>query len=82
MHFDIISAVPDLLKSPLNHSIVKRAQDRQLITIEIHDLRKYGIGKHRQIDDYQYGGGAGMVMMPQPLDECIIDLKRKEPMTR
>jgi tRNA (guanine37-N1)-methyltransferase len=75
MRFDIISAVPELLNSPLNHSIMQRAQKNQLIEVSIIDLREYGIGKHNQIDDYQFGGGAGMVMMPEPLDNCISQLK-------
>ncbi|HPN72183.1 MAG TPA: tRNA (guanosine(37)-N1)-methyltransferase TrmD, partial [Saprospiraceae bacterium] len=62
MRFDIISAVPNLLRSPFEHSILKRAQERELIEIQIIDLRDFGIGKHKQIDDYQFGGGAGMVM--------------------
>jgi tRNA (guanine37-N1)-methyltransferase len=73
--FDIISAVPELLKSPFEHSILKRAIQRSLIEINIIDLRRYGIGRHQQIDDYQYGGGAGMVMLVQPLDDCITALK-------
>jgi len=73
--FDIISAVPGLLQSPFEHSILKRAADRGLIEINVIDLRNYGLGKHRQIDDYQYGGGAGMVMMVEPLDNCINELK-------
>ena len=77
MRIDIISAVPDLLKSPLSHSIMQRAQDRGLIEIYVHDLRLFGIGRHNKIDDYQYGGGAGMVMMPEPLDRCITELKGK-----
>jgi tRNA (guanine37-N1)-methyltransferase len=75
LRFDIISAVPELLDSPLNHSIMKRAQTRDLIELNIIDLRAYGIGKHKQIDDYQFGGGAGMVMMAEPLDTCISALK-------
>ncbi|NNE26187.1 MAG: tRNA (guanosine(37)-N1)-methyltransferase TrmD [Saprospiraceae bacterium] len=77
MTFDIISAVPDLLRSPFEHSIMQRAQDKGLVEINVIDLRNYGIGKHRQIDDYQYGGGAGMVMMVEPLDNCIEELKAK-----
>lgn len=77
MHFDIISVIPELLESPFNHSILKRAIDNNLISIAIHDLRKYGLGKHKQIDDYQYGGGAGMVLMAEPLDRCITTLKSK-----
>lgn len=71
MRIDIISVLPELLHSPLQHSIMKRAQDKGLLTVEVHDLRAFGIGKHRQVDDYQYGGGAGMVMMPGPLAECL-----------
>ena len=77
MVFDIISAVPDLLKSPFEHSIMKRAIDNNLIEINIIALRDYGIGKHQQIDDYQYGGGAGLVLMPVPLHNCIEELKSK-----
>ena len=77
MVFDIISAVPDLLKSPFEHSIMKRAIDNNLIEINIIALRNYGIGKHQQIDDYQYGGGAGLVLMPVPLHNCIEELKSK-----
>lgn len=75
MRIDIISAVPDLLDSPLNHSILKRAQQKNILEVQVHNLRDYGLGPHRQIDDYQYGGGAGMVMMVEPLDKCISDLK-------
>lgn len=78
MHFDIITCLPELLESPLSHSIMKRAQDRGLVSLELHDLRKWGIGKHRQIDDYQYGGGAGMVMMVEPLSNCIEELQSKK----
>jgi len=75
--FDIISAVPDLLKSPFEHSILKRAIQNKLLEVNIVDLRAFGFGKHQQIDDYQYGGGAGMVMMVEPLDNCISELKSK-----
>lgn len=71
MHIDIISAVPDLLASPLSHSIMQRAQDKDLLSVAVHDLRAYGLGKHKQIDDYQFGGGAGMVMRCEPLVACI-----------
>jgi len=74
MHFDIISCQPDLLASPFSHSIMKRSQDKGLVSLALHDLRNYGLGKHRQIDDYQYGGGAGMVMMVEPLSNCIEQL--------
>jgi len=78
MHFDIICAIPGLLVGPFDHSILKRAQEKSLISITIHDLKVFGLGKHRQIDDYQYGGGAGMVMMAEPLDKCISQLKSKQ----
>lgn len=69
--------MPELLRSPFEHSILKRAIDKKLIEINIVALREYGIGKHKQIDDYQYGGGAGLVIMPVPLHNCIEDLKSK-----
>ena len=75
MRIDIVSALPELLISPLQHSIMKRAQDRGLLEVVVHDLRAYGIGRHRQIDDTQYGGGAGMVMMIGPISKCINALK-------
>lgn len=77
MHFDIITCLPELLEGPFSHSILRRAIDRGLLTIEMHDLRSAGQGKHQQIDDYQYGGGAGMVMMVEPLDTLISNLKSK-----
>lgn len=77
MHIDIISVLPELLESPLQHSIMKRAQNKGLLNVNIHNLREYGIGKHRQVDDYQYGGGAGMVMMIEPLSKCIEALKKQ-----
>lgn len=77
MTFDIISAVPDLMHSPFEHSILKRAVDKGLVTINLIPLREYGLGKHKQIDDYQFGGGAGMVIMAEPLDTCITNLKSK-----
>ncbi len=75
MIFDIISAVPDLLESPFAHSILKRGINAGLLEINVINLRDYGVGSHNQIDDYQYGGGAGMVMMVEPLDNCISELK-------
>lgn len=71
MRIDIITAVPALLDSPLSHSIMQRAKDKGLLSINVHDLRQFGKGRHRQIDDYQYGGGAGMVMMIEPLEACL-----------
>ena len=71
MRFDIISAVPDLLNSPLNTSIVKRSQDKGIVDIHVHNLRDYTKDKHRQIDDKPFGGGAGMLLKPEPFFECI-----------
>ncbi len=76
MHIDIVSVQPDLLLSPLSHSIMKRAQDKGLLNVAVHDLRHFGLGKHRQVDDYQYGGGAGMVMRCEPLVDCIESLQK------
>ncbi len=75
MRIDIISAVPKLLESPFAHSIMKRAQQKGLFEVVVHDLHDYGVGKHKQIDDYQYGGGAGMVMMIEPIATLIEKLK-------
>lgn len=77
MLVSIISVVPELLHSPFQHSIMKRAEDKGLLNVEVIPLRPYGLGSHLQIDDYQYGGGAGMVMMCEPLHNCIEDLKKK-----
>ena len=77
MRIDIISVQPDLLVSPFQHSIMKRAQDKGLLDVVVHDLKAYGVGKHQQVDDYQYGGGAGMVMTPGPIAECIDTLKQE-----
>ncbi|MDZ4756805.1 MAG: tRNA (guanosine(37)-N1)-methyltransferase TrmD [Bacteroidota bacterium] len=75
MHIDILSLVPDLLESPFNHSIIKRAKDKNLVSINICNIRDYAEGKHRQADDTQFGGGAGMVMMAEPIAKCIDHLK-------
>lgn len=77
MRIDIISVLPELLRSPFEHSIMKRAQDKGLLEVVVHNLRDYGLGRHRQIDDYQFGGGAGMVMMCEPLANCIDDLQKE-----
>jgi tRNA (guanine37-N1)-methyltransferase len=78
MHIDILSAVPELLQSPLNHSIMKRAQEKGLFTVAVHAIRDYTNYKHGQIDDYQFGGGAGMVMMCEPLANCIEHLQKNK----
>jgi tRNA (guanine37-N1)-methyltransferase len=78
MEIDIVSIVPALLESPFSHSIMKRAEERDLLKVTVHDLRPYGIGIKKQTDDYQYGGGAGMVMMCEPLDTIITELKSQK----
>jgi len=75
MRFDIITLMPELLESPFNHSILKRAKEKGLLHIHLHQLREYAINKHGQVDDMQYGGGAGMVMMCEPLSNLIDKLK-------
>jgi len=75
MRIDIISVVPDLLESPLSHSILKRARDKGLLEVNVINLRDYGLHRYKQVDDYQYGGGAGMVMMCEPISACIEELK-------
>lgn len=75
MRIDIITVVPELLKSPFEHSIIKRAQEKGLASIHIHNLRDYTTNKYRQVDDYQFGGGAGMVLQIEPIDKCITKLK-------
>ena len=75
MRIDIISVAPGLLESPFNHSIIKRAKEKGLAEIIIHDLRAYGLGNYKQIDDTQFGGGAGMVMMIEPIANCIKKLQ-------
>lgn len=77
MHIDIISVVPSLLDSPLSHSIMQRARDKGLLSVVVHDLRTYGLGKHRTVDDYPFGGGAGMVMRCEPLAELLDELLAK-----
>jgi len=74
MRFDIVSCQPDLLTSPFAHSILKRAQNKGLVQIHIHDLRQFAINKYGQIDDYAFGGGAGMVMMIEPIAKCLDSL--------
>lgn len=75
MRIDIVSAVPDLMESPFKTSILKRAVEKGLAKVHFHNVRDFAQNKHRQIDDTVYGGGAGMVMMVEPLDLCISKLK-------
>lgn len=77
MRIDIITVVPDLLKSPFDASILKRAIEKGLVEIHIHNLRDYVTDNYKQIDDYQFGGGAGMVMMIEPIDKCLSKLKKE-----
>lgn len=77
MHIDIITVQPELLGSPFEHSIMKRAQQKGLLEVELVNLRDFGLGRHKQVDDYQFGGGAGMVMMVEPLTNCIESLQEK-----
>ncbi len=79
MRIDILTTLPKLLESPFNVSILKRAQDKKLVTVEIHDLRNHTTDQHRTTDDYAFGGGAGMVMMIEPIDRCIQALKAQRP---
>lgn len=75
MRIDIITVVPDILKSPFEASILKRAIEKGHVEIHLHNLRDYVTDNYKQIDDYQFGGGAGMVMMIEPIDKCLSDLK-------
>lgn len=75
MRIDIISAVPELLQSPLNSSILKRAQNKKKVEIKVHNLRDYAFNKHKQIDDKPFGGGPGMILKPEPFFECIEKLQ-------
>jgi len=77
MRIDIITVLPELLESPLNHSMMKRAQSKGLLEVHVHNLRKWAVNEYGQVDDYQYGGGAGMVMMCQPLVNAIEELSEQ-----
>ncbi len=75
MRIDIITVLPELLKSPFEASILKRAIEKELVEVHFHNLRDFSIGNYNQVDDYQFGGGAGMVLMAGPIDDCITKLK-------
>lgn len=77
MRIDIITVLPELLKSPFEASILKRAIEKELVEVHFHNLRDYTSDSYKQIDDYQFGGGAGMVMMIEPIDKCITQLKEE-----
>ena len=77
MRIDIITVLPELMQSPFEASIMKRAIQKGLVEVHFHNLRNYTTNKQKSVDDYQFGGGAGMVMMVQPIDDCISKLKRE-----
>ena len=77
MRIDILTVVPELLESPLGHSIIKRAMDKGIVEIHVHNIRDYGKGFYRQVDDYSYGGDAGMVMQVEPIFNLINDLRKE-----
>ena len=77
MIIDILTVLPELLDSPFSHSILKRAKEKGLLTIRVHHLRQWAVNEYGQVDDYQYGGGAGMVMMPEPLANAIETLSKE-----
>jgi len=77
MRIDIISVAPELIESPFNHSILKRAQTKGLAEIHFHNLRDYAVNSYGKIDDYQFGGGAGMVLMIEPIDKCLTALMKE-----
>ena len=77
MHIHIISVIPELMESPLSHSILKRAKEKGLLNVTLHHLRKWAVNEYGQVDDYQYGGGAGMVMMCEPLEKAILELQKE-----
>ncbi len=78
MRIDIITVLPELLKSPFGASILKRAIDKGLVEIHLHNLRDYASNRYKQVDDYPFGGGAGMVLMPEPLDRCLSKLTTEQ----
>ena len=77
MKIDILTLFPEMFESPFGHSIIKRAVDKSLVEIKLHNIRDYSKHKQRSVDDYPYGGGAGMVMQIEPIDNCIATLKEQ-----
>ena len=77
MNIDIITLFPEILKSPFSVSIIRRAIKSKIVSVNFHDLRDYGVKKQKQVDDYPFGGGSGMVLMIEPIDNCISNLKKK-----
>ena len=78
INIDILTCLPQLLESPLNHSIIKRAKEKKLVKIKIHDLKDYSNNKHKKVDDYAFGGGGGMVLKIEPIYNCIEIIKKKK----
>ena len=77
MRIHVITVFPNLLRGPLNESIIKRSQEKKLVEIVIHDLRNYSLDKHRRVDDYPYGGSPGMILKPEPIFRCIETVIKK-----
>src|SRR3954464_14629230 len=77
MRIDVLTVIPELLESPLSHSIMKRAQSKGFLEVHLHNLRQWAVNEYGQVDDYQYGGGAGMVMMCEPLTKAIEQLQNE-----
>jgi len=75
MRIDILTIFPEIFEGPFNHSIIKRAKSKKLVEIHLHNIRDYSNSKHKNVDDYPYGGGSGMVMMIQPIADCIEKLR-------
>ena len=82
MRIDILTILPELIESPLNHSIIKRAKEKGIVEIYLHNIRDYSQNKQRQVDDYAFGGGAGMVMCIEPIDLLITRLKEERAMMK
>jgi tRNA (guanine37-N1)-methyltransferase len=78
MHIDILTIFPEMFEGPFKHSIIKRAKEKKLVEINLINIRDYTLDKHKRVDDYQYGGGSGMVMMVEPIARCIDSLKEKK----
>ncbi len=78
INIDILTCLPQLLESPLNHSIIKRAKEKKLVKIKIHDLKDYSNNKHKKVDDYAFGGGGGMILKIEPIYNCIEIIKKKK----
>jgi tRNA (guanine37-N1)-methyltransferase len=82
MQFDVVTLFPGMFQGPLSESILKRARQKRLIEVRLHDLREYGLGRHRQVDDNPYGGGGGMVLMPEPLFTAVETVRTRHPAPR